>query len=57
MGAYFILALIVGVILGCGFAFMIVGIILKTSNKHGDSKGDFTTFAGSAMHFITKRNL
>lgn len=57
MGVYFGMALFVGIVLGCGFAFMVVGLILKSSNKMGDSKGDFTNFAGSAMHFITKRNL
>lgn len=57
MGTYFILSLIVGIVLGCGFAFMVVGLILKSSNKHGDSKGDFTNFAGSEMRFLSKRNL
>lgn len=57
MGVYFVLALIVGIVLGCGLAFMVVGMILRSSNKMGDSKGDFTNFAGSAMRFITKRNL
>ncbi|MBQ8247646.1 MAG: hypothetical protein IJZ42_10980 [Lachnospiraceae bacterium] len=57
MSVYFIISLIVGIILGCGFAFMVVGIILKSSNKMGDSKGDFTNFAGTSMHFISKRNL
>ena len=57
MGVYFGLALVVGIVLGCGLAFMVVGLILKASNKHGDSKGDFSTFAGSEMHFLSKRNL
>ncbi len=57
MGVYFVMSLILGVVLGCGFAFMVVGLILKSSNKMGDSKGDFTNFAGSEMHFMTKRNL
>lgn len=57
MGVYFGLALVVGIVLGCGFAFMVVGMLLRSSNKMGDSKGDFSTFAGSQMHFITKRNL
>lgn len=56
-GVTLVLALIVGVVLGCGFAFMVVGMILKSSNKMGDSKGDFTNFASTPMHFITKRNL
>lgn len=53
----FIIALIFGVAMGCGFALMIVGFILKASNKMGDSKGDFGNFAGTPMRFITKRNL
>lgn len=57
MGFYTMLALVCGVVLGIGFALMIVGMILKASNKIGDSKGDFTDFAGGSMHFISKRNL
>ena len=57
MGVYFGIALFVGIVLGVGFAFMVVGMLLKSSNKMGDSKGYFTNFAGSQMHFITKRNL
>lgn len=56
-GFVLILSLIIGVVLGVGFAFMIVGMILKSSNKMGDSKGDFGNFASTPMHFITKRNL
>lgn len=54
---FFILALVCGVVLGCGFALMVVGFVLKSSNKMGDSKGDFKNFAGTPMRFITKRNL
>ena len=57
MGFYMILCLIIGVGLGCGFALMVVGFILKSSNKLGDSKGDFNNFAGTSIHFISKRNL
>lgn len=53
----FVISIIVGVILGCGVALMVVGLILKSSNKMGDSKGDFVSFASTPMHFITKRNL
>lgn len=54
---FLLLALICGVALGCGFALMIVGFVLMSSNKMGDSKGDFKNFAGNSMRFITKRNL
>ncbi len=57
MDFFMIVALISGVVLGCGFALMVVGKILKASNKIGDSKGDFVDFAGSPMHFLSKRNL
>ena len=53
----FIISIIVGVGLGCGFALMIVGLILKASNKMGDSKGNFGNFAGTPMRFLSKRNL
>lgn len=52
-----IIALIIGVALGCGFALMVVGLVLKASNKIGDSKGDFTNFAGTPLRFLCKRNL
>ena len=57
MGFYMILCLIIGVGLGCGFALMVVGFVLKSSNKLGDSKGDFNNFAGTPIRFISKRNL
>ncbi|MBQ7765799.1 MAG: hypothetical protein IJ397_03025 [Lachnospiraceae bacterium] len=57
MGFGFVFSLIIGVALGCGFSLMVVGFVLKASNKMGDSKGEFTNFAGNAMHFISKRNL
>ena len=53
----FAISLIIGVALGCGFALMIVGLILKASNKMGDSKGDFNSFAGTPLRFLSKRNL
>lgn len=52
-----IIALIIGVALGCGFALMVVGLVLKASNKMGDSKGDFNNFAGTPLRFLSKRNL
>lgn len=52
-----IVALIIGVALGCGFALMVVGLVLKASNKMGDSKGDFNSFAGTPLRFLSKRNL
>ena len=52
-----IIALIIGVALGGGFALMVVGLVLKASNKMGDSKGDFTNFAGTPLRFLCKRNL
>jgi len=36
---------------------MVVGLVLKASNKMGDSKGDFTNFAGTPLRFLSKRNL
>lgn len=51
----YILALIVGVALGCGFALMVVGFVLKASNKMGDSKGDFANFAGTPLRFLSKK--
>ncbi len=51
----FILALIVGIALGCGFALMVVGFVLKASNKMGDSKGDFSNFAGAPLTFLSKK--
>lgn len=57
MSFYILMALVCGVVLGCGLALMVVGLILKSSNKIGDSKGDFTDFAGTPMNFLSKRNL
>lgn len=53
----FMIAFLGATILGCGFSFMVVGLMLKASNKMGDSKGDFYNFAGSPMRFITRKNL
>ena len=47
-----IIALIIGVALGCGFALMVVGLVLKASNKMGDSKGEFMDFTQTNMHVI-----
>ncbi len=56
-GIFFIIAIIFGVIAGIGTALAITGIILKNSNKHGDSKGDLYDFNGTAMHFLRREQL
>jgi len=50
-----VLYLIIGVLMGCGFSLMIVGIILKKSNKMGDSKGNFADFAGTPLRYLSKK--
>lgn len=50
-----ILYIILGVALGCGFSLMIVGIVLKKSNKMGDSKGNFSDFAGTSLRYLSKK--
>ena len=58
MGEIFILiAIIYGLIMGIGVALAITGIILKKSNKHGDSKGDLYDFNGTVMHYIRRETL
>lgn len=54
---YFIIAIIYGVIMGIGTALAITGIILKKSNKHGDSKGDLYDFNGTSMRFLRREKL
>ncbi len=54
---FFIIAIAYGVIMGIGTALAITGIILKKSNKHGDSKGDLYDFNGTAMHFLRREQL
>lgn len=54
---YFIIAIIYGVIMGIGTALALTGIILKKSNKHGDSKGDLYDFNGTSMRFLRREKL
>ncbi len=54
---FFIIAIIYGVVMGIGTALAITGIILKKSNKHGDSKGDLYDFNGTVMHFLRREQL
>lgn len=56
-GIFLIIAVVFGVIAGIGTALAITGIILKKSNKHGDSKGDLYDFNGTAMHFLRREQL
>lgn len=56
-GIFFIIAVVFGVVSGIGVAFAITGIILKKSNKHGDSKGDLYDFNGTSMHFLRREQL
>ncbi len=53
-GIFFIIAILFGVVMGIGIALAITGIILKKSNKHGDSKGDLYDFNGTTVHYITR---
>ncbi len=54
---YLIIAIIYGVIMGIGTALAITGLILKKSNKHGDSKGDLYDFNGTSMRFLRREKL
>lgn len=56
-GIFFIIAIVFGVVAGIGVALAITGIILKKSNKHGDSKGDLYDFNGTSMHFLRREQL
>ena len=49
-------AFILGNLLGFGFAFMLVGILVKRSNDHGDSKGTFLDFNSQLLHVTVKRD-
>lgn len=51
---FMIIGIVWGVVLGIGVALAITGFILKQSNKHGDSKGDFYDFQGTSIHFISR---
>ncbi len=58
MGEIFlIIAIAYGVIMGIGTALAITGLILKKSNKHGDSKGDLYDFNGTSMRFLRREKL
>lgn len=54
---FFVIAIIYGVVMGIGVALAITGIILKKSNKHGDSKGDLYDFNGTSMRFLRREKL
>ena len=54
---YIIIAVVYGVVMGIGTALTITGLILKKSNKHGDSKGDLYDFNGTSMRFIRREKL
>lgn len=54
---FLIIAIAYGVIMGIGTALAITGIILKKSNKHGDSKGDLFDFNGTQVHYIRREQL
>lgn len=49
-------AFILGNLLGFSFAFMLVGILVKRSNDHGDSKGTFLDFNSQLLHVTVKRD-
>ncbi len=49
-------AFILGNLLGFGFAFMLVGILVKRSNDHGDSKGTFLDFNSQLLHVTVRRD-
>ena len=53
----FFIAILFGIVAGIGVALLITGLILKKSNKHGDSKGDLYDFNGTQMHFIRRQTL
>ncbi len=51
-----IIAIVVGVALGVGFAFLITGIVLNASNKIGDSKGSFENFAVFPLRILNQQD-
>lgn len=50
------IAFISGNLLGFGFAFMLIGILVKRSNDHGDSKGSFLDFNRQVLHVTVERD-
>lgn len=54
---FFVIAIVYGVVMGIGTALAITGLILKKSNKHGDSKGDLFDFNGTQVHYIRREQL
>lgn len=54
---FFVIAIVYGVVMGIGTALAITGLILKKSNKHGDSKGDLLDFNGTQVHYIRREQL
>lgn len=51
-----VLGLILGVIIAACFTFMITTRIVRKSNDMGNSKGSFSSFAGSNIRIINKRD-
>lgn len=48
-----IICIICGAIfVGCSLATLVVGCVLRSSNKMGDSKGEFMDFTQTNMHVI-----
>lgn len=56
-GLYIVITILFGVVMGIGTAFAITGIILRNSNKHGDSKGDLYDFNGTSVNFIRRERV
>lgn len=40
------------IFIGCSLATLVLGCVLRSSNKMGDSKGDFSNFSKTSMHVI-----
>lgn len=48
-----IILIICGAIfIGCSLATLVLGCVLRSSNKMGDSKGEFVDFTQTNMHVI-----
>ena len=54
------MTVVLGIILGIAFSaclsFMITMMVVRNSNDMGDSKGTFTTFAGSSVRMLNKKD-